>query len=222
MDKFLNFPRTIVKPVSYSKTWENGFKYFLKKDDLTIQDTNVIVNAANNELWMGAGVAGAIRKKGGDSIQEECNKLVRERGKSFENGDVVHTGIGKFRNPNLKFIFHAVGPIYYDGLRNEKEDLINAFRNCFLLADKLGVQSIALPPISSGIFGYPKFECACVFYEILDKFVKDKQKNNEKLILNEVRMTIIDDETFNVFEEVHKKISPNINDNNIDQAEQSK
>ena len=205
MDKFLQNNKNIIKSINFLIEWKNGFKFILKKSDLTIQDTNAIVNAANNELWLGSGVAGAIKKKGGPQIQNECNDFVKKRG-NLINGEVVHTGKGQFNNDNLKYIFHAVGPVYRNGKLGEPEELGNAFKNSFLLADKLGVESISMPPISSGIFGYPKKACARKFYEVLKDYISDKIKNNKDLILKEVRMTIIDEETFSEFVKIHNEI----------------
>lgn len=194
---------------SYSFKLKNGITYILKQDDLTSQNTNVIVNAANNELHLGGGVAGAIRKKGGYKIQEECKKIISQRGRQFDNGEVIHTGIGDFKNDNLKYIFHAVGPVYYNGKRNEAHELKKTFLNCFRLSEKLNVESISLPPISSGIFGYPKDECAEIFYKCFEIYGRHKLKHRDddggSLILKEIRMTIIDRETYKVFVEVHHK-----------------
>jgi O-acetyl-ADP-ribose deacetylase (regulator of RNase III) len=188
--------RSFASVNEYFINFKFGLKLILKRDDLTVQETNVIVNAANDELWLGGGVAGAIRRKGGEKIQDECRRIVKERGKCFDNGAVVPTEIGDFDNKNLKKIFHAVGPIYRDGERGEEEELRKTFFNCFILAEELKLESISLPPISSGIFGYPKKECANVYYETLIKFIKDKIEKNSSFVLKEIRMVIIDYETY--------------------------
>lgn len=179
---------------------KNKLLYSLIKDDLTLQDTNVIVNAANSDLWLGSGVAGAIRRKAGNSLQSECSQLIKSIGRELNNGEVAITGIGEMKNENLKYIFHAVGPIYRDGNRGEDMDLFNAFYNCFKKANEQSL-SIAIPPISSGVFGYPKNECAKVFYETLIKFIEE----NEELNIPEIRMTIIDDLTYSEFVKVHEE-----------------
>lgn len=199
MDK--NIVKRTTKEI-YTINWKNGFKYLLMRDDLTKQETNAIVNAANNELWLGGGVAGAIRKIGGNKIQEECLKITNKRG-YLKNGEVTHTGIGNFTNKNLNYIFHAVGPYYKGGDKGEKEELYNAFYNCFTLADKNKIKSIAMPPISSGIFGYPKDECAEVFYEALKNYIIEIENEST---LKEVRMTIIDFPTYKSFVDVHNKV----------------
>lgn len=165
------------------------------------QGTEAIVNAANNKLKLGSGVAAAILKEAGEEIQKECDELVKEKGE-IPTGNVVYTGRGKFVNKHLKFIFHAVGPIYKDGTKNEAEELKNAFKNSFLLAEELKLSSLALPAISSGIFGYPKDECANIFYETFIDFVDNRKEGS----LKEIRMVILDDVTFNVFLTVQNEV----------------
>ena len=190
----------------YTIKWKNGIVYKLMLSDLTEQDTNVIVNAANDELRLGGGVAGAIRNKGGYRIQQECCDKLKANGRYFKNGQVVATGIGDFKNSNLKYIFHAVGPVYYNGKRGEAEDLKKTFSNCFSLSEEMEIESVSMPPISSGIFGYPKEECCEIFYKCLENFVKEKIHSGSNVILKEIRMTIIDDLTYNVFAEIHQKL----------------
>jgi len=116
------------------------------------QSTDAIVNAANTELQLGGGVAGAIRRRGGPKIQEECNKLGRIR-----VGEAVITTGG---NLAAKYVIHAVGPKYGDD--HEDEKLKDATLNSLKLADKNRLKSIAFPAISTGIFGFPKDRCAII------------------------------------------------------------
>jgi O-acetyl-ADP-ribose deacetylase (regulator of RNase III) len=122
----------------------------LLEGDITELDTDAIVNAANSALILGGGVAGAIRTKGGDSIQEECTRI----GGTFVGGAVI-TGAGKLR---AKQVIHAVGPMMGEG--DEDVKLKNATLNSLILADKYHIKSIAFPAISSGIFGYPIDRCS--------------------------------------------------------------
>ena len=112
--------------------------------DITEQDTDAIVNAANAALQMGGGVAGAIRRKGGPKIQEECNKI----GGTYVGGAVITTG----GNLKAKYVIHAVGPRWGEG--NEDEKLRNATLNSLKLADEKNLKSISFPAISTGIFGF--------------------------------------------------------------------
>ncbi len=118
--------------------------------DITEQDTDAIVNAANKDLILGAGIAGAIRRKGGSTIQKECNEI----GGTFVGGAVITTG----GNLKARHVIHAVGPCMGEG--NEDEKLKSATLNSLKLADERGLKSIAFPAISTGIFGFPMDRCA--------------------------------------------------------------
>lgn len=120
--------------------------------DLTEMEVDAIVNAANAGLILGGGVAGAIARKGGPSIQEECNRI----GGSFVGGAAI-TSAG---NLKAKKVIHAVGPQMGEG--DEDEKLQNATRNSLKLAEEHGLHSIAFPAISTGIFGYPIERCAAI------------------------------------------------------------
>ena len=122
----------------------------LVQGDITELNTDVIVNAANAQLILGGGVAGAIRRKGGSVIQEECDKI----GGTFVGGAVITSG------GNLKagHVIHAVGPRMGEG--DEDAKLRNAVTNSLKLMDEHRLKSIAFPAISTGIFGYPIDRCA--------------------------------------------------------------
>jgi len=124
----------------------------LVQGDLTDQTTDVIVNAANAALQLGGGVAGAIRRRGGPAIQEECNRI----GGTHVGGAVITTG----GNLPAKYVIHAVGPIYGDD--HEDEKLKDATLGSLKLADKNRLKSIAFPAISTGVFGFPKDRCATI------------------------------------------------------------
>jgi O-acetyl-ADP-ribose deacetylase (regulator of RNase III) len=124
----------------------------LTQGDLTDQVTDAIVNAANAALQLGGGVAGAIRRRGGPAIQEECNKI----GGTYVGGAVITTG----GNLQANHVIHAVGPMFGDD--HEDEKLKDATLNSLKLADKNHLKSIAFPAISTGIFGFPKDRCATI------------------------------------------------------------
>jgi len=224
----------IIKILSEKK---NQFTFTLKKDDLTNQETQAIVNAANSDLLLGAGVAGAIRNKGGKKIQDYCDDIIKKENdnKSLDNGEVAYTDIGAFTNKNLKYIFHAVGPYYMDGKTDEEIDLKKSFLNCFKLADKLKLNNISIPPISTGIFGFPKDKGAEVFFTCLEKYYEiflnqkdcnndskdDKDNNDSNLLTKE-----INDNQENLIENETEKKSeddiPKLNNLNVEQSEESK
>lgn len=123
--------------------------------DITEMETDAVVNAANAQLVLGGGVAGAIRRKGGPKIQAECN----EKGPTFVGGAVITTG----GNLKAKYVIHAVGPRMGEG--NEDEKLKNAALNSLKLADENNLRSISFPAISTGIFGFPIERCAEIMLE---------------------------------------------------------
>jgi len=119
----------------------------LARTDITALRVDAIVNAANEALQLGAGVAGAIRIHGGPSIQEECDKLG-----TCDVGQAVVTGAGKLP---AKWVIHAVGPVWRGGESAEEMLLASALRSAFKRAEELGAKSIAVPAISTGVFGFP-------------------------------------------------------------------
>jgi len=129
--------------------------------DITDLDTDVIVNAANAQLILGGGVAGAIRQKGGSTIQEECNEI----GGTFVGGAVITTG----GNLKAKHVIHAVGPHMGEG--DEDSKLTNAVLNSLKLMDEHGLKTIAFPAISTGIFGYPIDRCAKIMISNAKKYL---------------------------------------------------
>jgi len=141
-------------------------KIKLVQGDITELDTDVIVNAANAQLILGGGVAGAIRRKGGPKIQEECDK----KSPTFVGGAVITTG----GNLKAKHVIHAVGPRMGEG--NEGEKLKNATLNSLKLMDEHDLKSIAFPAISTGIFGYPIDRCAKIMIATAKDYLsKDTQ-----------------------------------------------
>ena len=132
--------------------------------DLTEMDTDAIVNAANAQLILGGGVAGAINRKGGPKIQEECNKI----GGTFVGGAVITTG----GNLKTKHVIHAVGPRMGEG--DEDQKLKNATYNSLKVADENNLKSISFPAISTGIFGFPIGRCAEIMLKTTIDYLKDQ------------------------------------------------
>jgi O-acetyl-ADP-ribose deacetylase (regulator of RNase III) len=134
----------------------------LLEGDITEMQTEAIVNAANARLILGGGVAGAIRRKGGPKIQEECNKI----GGTFVGGAVKTTG----GNLKARYVLHAVGPRM--GEENEDEKLKNATVNSLKLADENNIKSISFPAISTGVFGFPIQRCAEIMLQTTIDYLK--------------------------------------------------
>ena len=152
--------------------------------DITEEETDAIVNAANSRLQHGGGVAGAIVRKGGRIIQEESNKIGY-----CPVGDAVYTSAG---NLKAKYVIHAVGPMWGEG--DEEKKLRSAVRRALEVATELKLKSVALPAISTGIFGYPKEEGTKVILDEVVKFLKERETT-----LQEVHLTNIDRQTSELF-----------------------
>src|SRR5437899_3812361 len=126
--------------------------------DITKQDVDVIVNAANSSLLGGGGVDGAIHRAGGPAILEECRKIRDTRG-PLPAGEAVITGAGRLP---CRYVIHTVGPVWQDGRSGEPETLARCYRNSLALAAEQGLKSLAFPSISTGAYGYPVAEAAAV------------------------------------------------------------
>jgi putative ATPase len=163
----------------------------VRQGDLTQEKVDAIVNAANEYLQHGGGVAGAIVRQGGDVIQEESDRWVREHGR-VPTGEVAVTGAGDLP---CRYVIHAVGPVWYGGERNEDKHLRYAAWNSLLKADALKLRSIALPAISSGIFGFPKRRGAQIMIQAALDFCA--QYPDSPLV--EIRFTNIDAETVDIW-----------------------
>jgi O-acetyl-ADP-ribose deacetylase (regulator of RNase III) len=129
----------------------------LVQGDITALDTDGIVNAANERLAHGGGVAGVISRRGGPTIQRESDAWVRRHG-PVTTGSAAITSGGDLK---ARYVIHAVGPVY-DGTPRSAELLASAVYAALQMADEHGLKSIALPAISTGIFGYPLAEAAQV------------------------------------------------------------
>lgn len=163
----------------------------LIQGDITDFEGDAIVNAANSRLKLGGGVAGAIRKKGGPKIREECDKI------GFcPVGEARITSGG---NLKVKYVIHAVGPVYGEG--NEDEKLRNATLNSLKIAEEYNLKTIAFPAISTGAFGFPKERCARIMLETAINYLKGKTK------IERVVFFLFDLETYKIFEKILKDLS---------------
>ena len=165
----------------------------LIKGDITHEETDAIVNAANSRLAGGGGVDGAIHRAGGPKIMEECRKIG-----GCPTGSAVITSGG---NLKAKYVIHTVGPIYHDGKHDEAKLLANAYKNSLELAIKNNGKSISFPSISTGAYGYPINEAA----EIALKTVIDFVKANKELSL--VRFVLFSDRDFEAYKKALEKLT---------------
>jgi O-acetyl-ADP-ribose deacetylase (regulator of RNase III) len=158
--------------------------------DITQIAADAIVNAANSRLEHGGGVALAIVRKGGKSIQEESSLYVKRYG-PVPTGQVAVTNAGSLK---AKYVIHAVGPVY--GEENHEQKLANAFRNSLLKAAELNLKSVALPAISTGIYGYPLQECAKILASALFEF------SLKESTVNEVIVCLYDEKAYSAFAKI--------------------
>ena len=156
--------------------------------DITTEAVDAIVNAANEQLAHGGGVAWAISRKGGSTIQKESDDWIRRQ------GPVTHAHPAWTSGGLLpaKYVIHAVGPVWGDG--DEDKKLSEAVTGSLRVADELQCSSIALPAISTGIFGFPKDRAAGIIFSAIEKYFEDNSSN-----LKVVKMTLFDQATVDVF-----------------------
>ena len=156
-------------------------KIKVKKGDITEILADAIVNAANEQLWMGAGVAGAIKRKGGIEIEKEA----------MAKGPIVHGGAIETSAGNLKakYVIHAAG-MRSDGKITE-ESLANTVKNTLTVAERLKIKTIAFPAIGTGVAGFPAEKCAKIMFDVIKKH---QTKNMEEIIL-----VLFSEELFSIF-----------------------
>src|SRR6266536_1341261 len=155
-------------------------------DDLTKQDVEAIVNAADPSLLGGGGVDGAIHRAGGPEILEECREIRRTRfPEGLPTGEAVITTGGRL--PAL-YVIHTVGPVYGEHRGKEAELLANCYHNSLTLAVEKNLTLIAFPAISTGIYGYPLAEAAAVSSQTIENFLAtDRQLKEVRLVFFQAR-----------------------------------
>jgi O-acetyl-ADP-ribose deacetylase (regulator of RNase III) len=172
-----------------SHTLPSGQRLELAQGDITDESVDAIVNAANAQLIHGGGLAGAIVRKGGPTIQAESSAWVNQ------HGPITHAEPGYTHAGNLpcRAIIHAVGPVWGDG--NEDEKLRAAITGSLLMADKLRLASIAFPAISTGIFGFPAQRAARVILSAIHAYTENISRSTLELI----RLVLYDQPTLQAF-----------------------
>jgi len=160
--------------------------------DITIEEVDAIVNAANEHLQHGGGVAWAISRRGGPTIQQESDEWVRKKG-TVSHAHPAWTSGGLLP---AKTVIHAVGPVWGDGDENMK--LLAAVSGSLRVADELRLQSIAFPAISTGIFGFPKEQAAKVIFEAIEAYFSKTTSSGIKI----VKLVLFDQSTLDAFLQV--------------------
>ena len=139
--------------------------------DITRFTADAIVNAANSSLLGGGGVDGAIHRAGGPAILEECRRLRATRlPDGLPAGQAVETTAGRLP---ARYVIHTVGPVWHGGTHGEERTLAGCYRASLELAARLGLQSIAFPAVSTGIYGYPREKAARVAWETIAAFTNE-------------------------------------------------
>lgn len=138
----------------------------LIQGDITTMTVDAIVNAANTSLLGGGGVDGAIHRRGGAEILEECRKIRQRQGRCAV-GEAVMTTAGKL---SAQKVIHTVGPVWNGGQSGEAQKLHNCYWNSLLLAEQEGFKSIAFPNISTGVYRYPKERAAAIAIKAVQSF----------------------------------------------------
>ncbi len=167
----------------------------LVQGDLTAEQVDAIVNAANEHLAHGGGVAWAIVRKGGEVIQQESDEWIRAQG-LVSHAHPAWTSGGLLP---AKYVIHAVGPVWGDG--DEDAKLSAAVRGSLHVADELGLASIAMPAISTGIFGFPKGRAANVIFRAIAHYFSEHSESGVGL----VRIVLFDSATIDAFMDVWKE-----------------
>jgi O-acetyl-ADP-ribose deacetylase (regulator of RNase III) len=143
----------------------------LKQGDITKEEVDAIVNAANSGLAGGGGVDGAIHRAGGPSIMEECDAIRMKQG-GCPTGQAVATGAGRLA---ATYVIHAVGPRWRGGDAGEAEQLASAYRSSLELAASSGAKTVAFPSISTGVYGFPIDRAAPIALETCREFARRSQ-----------------------------------------------
>ena len=170
-------------------------KLEILKGDITKLDVDIIVNAANSGLMGGGGVDGAIHLAAGPELLAECVKIAKERrdvpGGPCPAGDAVITSAGKLL---CKHVIHTVGPVWRGGTQSEAAALASCYRKSLLLAAGTGLESLAFPNISTGVYGYPKDRAAKLAVETV------KETLSETPGIKRVVFVCFDDENFRLYQ----------------------
>jgi len=159
--------------------------------DITKQETDAIVNAANKKLAPSGGVAGAIHRAAGPKLWEECRKLG-----GCKTGEAKIT---KGYNLNAKYIIHTVGPVYSNS-QDDPKKLSSCYQECLKLAEASNIKSISFPALSTGYFGYPINKAAGVAFETITNEL------TKPLNLDLVKFVLYNQKSF----DIHKKVFDNV------------
>lgn len=178
----------------------NKTKLSLIQGDITRQETEAIVNAANPSLMGGGGVDGAIHRAGGPAILEECKKIVARIGR-LPPGKAVITTAG---NLKAKYVIHTVGPIWHGGNKGEAETLAGTYQESLKLATENQLKSISFPSISTGAYGYPVKQAARIALNTVASYLR-----NNITSVREINFVLYDHLTYESYLSALNEIAKN-------------
>jgi O-acetyl-ADP-ribose deacetylase (regulator of RNase III) len=170
----------------------------LVRGDITEMKTDAIVNAANSSLMGGGGVDGAIHRRGGPKILEECKRIrATEWPQGLPTGKAVITSGG---NLKAKHVIHTVGPVWRGGNRGEPELLAQAYQNSLRLAVAEGLKTVAFPSISTGAYGYPVEEACRIALKAVKEFLEKEDT------LDEAFFVLFSEHALEVYADIARKV----------------
>ncbi|WP_332262495.1 O-acetyl-ADP-ribose deacetylase [Paenibacillus sp. GSMTC-2017] len=161
--------------------------------DITKVEVDAIVNAANTSLLGGGGVDGAIHKAGGKAILEACMKI-RDRQGGCSVGEAVITPAGLLK---ARFVIHTVGPVWNDGRSDEESKLSSCYSKSLAIANQNGVESIAFPGISTGIYRFPKDKAATIALDVVRNYIL---KNSGETSIKRFLFVCFDSESYDSYQ----------------------
>lgn len=170
-------------------------KIQLIKADITALAVDAIVNAANSSLLGGGGVDGAIHRKGGKAILDACLQISAKQG-GCKTGEAVYTTAG---NLPCEYVIHTVGPVWQGGNKNEEALLRNCYLSSINIAEQLGVNSIAFPNISTGMYGFPKKAAAAIAIDAIKGI-------SSAASIAELFLVCFDEENYLIYKKLMKEI----------------
>ncbi|MBE3581097.1 MAG: O-acetyl-ADP-ribose deacetylase [Thermoanaerobacteraceae bacterium] len=180
-----------------TETKLGGTRLALLQGDITVQDTEAIVNAANEGLWGGGGVDGAVHRAGGPVIAEECRRIREEKG-GCPTGQAVITSGG---NLKARYVIHTVGPVWSGGAKGEDELLASAYRNSLDLARERGIKTLAFPSISTGAYRFPLKRAARIALRTVTSYLQEHPGTFE-----EVRFVLFSPSILEAYEKALKDL----------------
>ena len=187
------------RPLEGEEAVFGGTRLVLLLGDITLQDSDAIVNAANSALRPGGGVDGAIQRAAGPALLVERETARRALGGSLPDGEAVATGAGRLR---ARRVIHAVGPVWGGGGQGEAEVLASAYRASLRVARAEGLRTVAFPSISTGIYGYPVEAAAAVALAAVRQELEATPNS-----FDEVRFVLFDARTLDAFRAAMERLA---------------